>query len=104
MAAIVGLCMLPWNLLKSSNSFTSYLSAYSVFLSSIAGVMIMDYYVVHKGHYSVKDLYRANKEGWYWYTYGINFRSAAPYLILHHLVNIRRLSPAPMLHTYPASS
>jgi len=39
-AAIVGLCMLPWNLLKSSNSFTSYLSAYSVFLSSIAGVMV----------------------------------------------------------------
>jgi len=32
--------MLPWNLLKSSNSFTSYLSAYSVFLSSIAGVMV----------------------------------------------------------------
>ena len=40
MAAIVGLCMCPWNLLKSSNSFTSYLSAYSVFLSSIAGVMV----------------------------------------------------------------
>lgn len=39
-AAIVGICMLPWNLLKSSNNFTSYLSAYSVFLSSIAGVMV----------------------------------------------------------------
>lgn len=32
--------MLPWNLLKSSNNFTTYLSAYSVFLSSIAGVMV----------------------------------------------------------------
>lgn len=42
-AAIVGLCMLPWNLLKSSSSFTSYLSAYSVFLSSIAGVMVRLY-------------------------------------------------------------
>ena len=41
MAAIVGICMLPWNLLKSSNNFTSYLSAYSVFLSSIAGVMVL---------------------------------------------------------------
>ena len=39
-AAIVGICMLPWNLLKSSNNFSSYLSAYSVFLSSIAGVMV----------------------------------------------------------------
>ncbi|KAF8621687.1 hypothetical protein AX15_007586, partial [Amanita polypyramis BW_CC] len=39
-AAIVGICMLPWNLLKSSNEFTNYLSAYSVFLSSITGVMV----------------------------------------------------------------
>ncbi|KAJ8463928.1 hypothetical protein ONZ51_g9927 [Trametes cubensis] len=79
-AAIVGLCMLPWNLLKSSNSFTSYLSAYSVFLSSIAGVMITDYYVIHKGHYNVKGLYRASTDGWYWYTYGINFRAYAAYI------------------------
>ena len=40
MAAIVGFVILPWNLLKDSNRFTSYLSAYSVFLSSIAGVMV----------------------------------------------------------------
>ncbi|CAA7270210.1 unnamed protein product [Cyclocybe aegerita] len=79
-AAIVGLCMLPWNLLKSSNSFTSYLSAYSVFLSSIAGVMIMEYYVIRRGHYAVADLYDARKDGWYWYTWGINFRAYAAYI------------------------
>ncbi|PPQ72601.1 hypothetical protein CVT24_005123 [Panaeolus cyanescens] len=79
-AAIVGLCMLPWNLLKSSNSFTSYLSAYSVFLSSIAGVMITEYYIIRRGHYSVADLYHAQKTGWYYYTYGINFRAYAAYI------------------------
>ncbi|KAJ6487960.1 permease for cytosine/purines, uracil, thiamine, allantoin-domain-containing protein [Mycena sanguinolenta] len=79
-AAIVGLCMLPWNLLKSSNSFTSYLSAYSVFLSSIAGVMIMEYYVIRKGHYRVADLYHNRRDGWYWYTYGINFRAYVAYI------------------------
>ncbi|KAF4618266.1 hypothetical protein D9613_011628 [Agrocybe pediades] len=79
-AAIVGLCMLPWNLLKSSNNFTSYLSAYSVFLSSIAGVMITEYYVVRRGHYHVADLYDAHKDGWYKYTYGINFRAYAAYI------------------------
>lgn len=73
-AAIVGLCMLPWNLLKSSNNFTTYLSAYAVFLSSIAGVMLADYYVVHKGQYCVSDLYDAKKDGWYYYTYGFNIR------------------------------
>ncbi|KAI0322845.1 permease for cytosine/purines, uracil, thiamine, allantoin-domain-containing protein [Amylostereum chailletii] len=79
-AAIVGICMLPWNLLKSSNSFTSYLSAYSVFLSSIAGVMITEYYLIRKGHYRMKDLYDARKDGWYFYTYGINFRAYAAYI------------------------
>lgn len=73
-AAIVGICMLPWNLLKSSNNFSSYLSAYSVFLSSIAGVMIMEYWIIRRGHYRVKDLYSLDRKGWYWYTYGINFR------------------------------
>lgn len=38
--ATVGLVMCPWHLLSSSNNFTTYLSAYSVFLSSIAGVMV----------------------------------------------------------------
>lgn len=79
-AAIVGLCMLPWNLLKSSNNFTTYLSAYSVFLSSIAGVMLADYYLVHKGHYRVTDLYDAKKDGWYYYTYGFNLRAYAGYI------------------------
>jgi len=79
-AAIVGLCMCPWNLLKSSNSFTSYLSAYSVFLSSIAGVMISDYWLIRRGHYRIKDLYSTRRDGWYWYTYGINFRAYAAYI------------------------
>ncbi|KAK2462998.1 hypothetical protein APHAL10511_004985 [Amanita phalloides] len=79
-AAIVAICMLPWNLLKSSNEFTSYLSAYSVFLSSIAGVMITEYYVIKKGHFRIADLYDSKKSGWYWYTYGINFRAYAAYI------------------------
>ncbi|KAG1745189.1 permease for cytosine/purines, uracil, thiamine, allantoin-domain-containing protein [Suillus lakei] len=79
-AATVGLVMCPWNLLKNSNEFTSYLSAYSVFLSSIAGVMVTEYYVVRKGHYNVKDLYNTGKGSWYWYTYGVNCRAYAAYI------------------------
>ncbi|EIW55244.1 uncharacterized protein TRAVEDRAFT_153594 [Trametes versicolor FP-101664 SS1] len=108
-AAIVGLCMLPWNLLKSSNSFTSYLSAYSVFLSSIAGVMITDYYVIHKGHYNVKDLYHARTDGWYYYTYGVNFRAYAAYIagILINVVGFAgatgRTVPIAATHIYEMS-
>jgi NCS1 family nucleobase:cation symporter-1 len=85
--ACVGLVMCPWNLLKSSNRFTTYLSAYSVFLSSIAGVIICDYYFVRKGYLQVKDLYSANPAGPYWYTAGIHWRGYVAY-IAGILINI----------------
>jgi len=108
-AAIVGLCMLPWNLLKSSNSFTSYLSAYSVFLSSIAGVMITEYYIIRRGHYRLADLYHTRRDGWYWYTYGINFRAYAAYIagILINVVGFAgatgRTVPIAATHIYEMS-
>lgn len=78
--ALVGLVMCPWNLLKSTNSFTTYLSAYSVFLSSIAGVMICDYYIVRKGFLQIKDLYSGKKSGPYYYTFGFHWRGYLAYI------------------------
>jgi NCS1 family nucleobase:cation symporter-1 len=72
--------MCPWNLLSTTNSFTTYLSAYSVFLSSIAGVMICDYYVVRKGYLQIKDLYSGRKTGPYYYTLGFHWRGYAAYI------------------------
>ncbi|KAG6097445.1 hypothetical protein E4U30_000633 [Claviceps sp. LM220 group G6] len=78
--AAIGLAMCPYNLLTSANNFTTYLSAYSVFLSSIAGVMSTDYYVVRKGYLNVKGLYDARKTGPYYYTFGINSRAYTAYV------------------------
>lgn len=78
--AAVGLVMCPWNLLSSSNQFTTYLSAYSVFLSSIAGVVISDYYLVKHGYLQVKDLYSGKKTGPYFFFYGFNWRAYAAYI------------------------
>jgi NCS1 family nucleobase:cation symporter-1 len=78
--ALVGLVMCPWNLLSSSNSFTTYLSAYSVFLSSIAGVIICDYYWVRKGYLEIKNLYSGKSTGPYYYTFGISLRGYTAYI------------------------
>lgn len=78
--ALVGLAMCPWNLLSSSNNFTLYLSSYSVFLSSIAGVMLSDYYFVRKGYLEIKNLYSAKKNAPYYFTYGIHWRAYAAYI------------------------
>ncbi|KAI1770275.1 permease for cytosine/purines, uracil, thiamine, allantoin-domain-containing protein [Hypoxylon cercidicola] len=78
--AAVGLAMCPYTLLTSSNQFTTYLSSYSVFLSSIAGVMCSDYYLVRKGYLEIKELYDARKTGPYFYTLGVNWRAYAAYI------------------------
>ena len=85
--AIVGLVMCPWNLLSSANNFTTYLSAYSVFLSSIAGVIVSDYYFVRRGYLQIKDLYSAKKNSPYFYTSGFSLRGYTAY-IAGILINI----------------
>jgi NCS1 family nucleobase:cation symporter-1 len=78
--AAVGLAMCPYNLLTSSNMFTTYLSAYSVFLSSIAGVMVADYYLVRRGFLEVKELFDARRSGPYYFTGGWHWRAYAAYI------------------------
>ena len=85
--ALVGLVMCPWHLLSSSNNFTTYLSAYSVFLSSIAGVIICDYYWVRKGYLEIKNLYSAQPGSPYYYAFGFSWRGYTAY-ICGILINI----------------
>jgi NCS1 family nucleobase:cation symporter-1 len=78
--AVIGLIICPWNLLNSSSTFTTYLSAYSTFLSSVVGVMISDYYFVRKGYLKIGDLYSGSKQGVYYFTFGVNWRAYVAYI------------------------
>lgn len=55
--ALLALAVCPWKLNSSSSKFTTYLSAYSVFLSSIAGVVACDYFYVRRGYLKLTHLY-----------------------------------------------
>lgn len=79
--AIIGLLIQPWKLFASSSTFTSYLSAYSTFLSSITGVLFADYYLVRKGYLDINGLYSGSSQGPYWYTAGINWRAYVAYVL-----------------------
>ncbi|KAI0426943.1 permease for cytosine/purines, uracil, thiamine, allantoin-domain-containing protein [Xylaria sp. FL1042] len=80
LCAAIGLALCPYQFLSSSNNFETYLSAYSVFLSSIAGVMVSDYYFVRRGYLGVKELYDARRSSPYYFTYGFNWRAYAGYI------------------------
>ncbi|PWN46507.1 hypothetical protein IE53DRAFT_391311, partial [Violaceomyces palustris] len=89
--AAVGFAMCPWHITADSSSFATYLSAYSLFLSSISGTMLCDYYVVRRGLLDVPSLFSsaspsnndssAKQEPCeYRYTGGFNLRAFAAYL------------------------
>jgi nucleobase:cation symporter-1, NCS1 family len=102
--AVVGLVICPWQFLTSASNFTTYLSAYSVFLSSIAGPMIIDYYFVRKGYLQIRDLYNAESTGPYWGIFGIQWRGYVAYVcgILINVVGFAGAvgTPVPIGATY----
>lgn len=102
--AVVGLAICPWQFLTSASNFTTYLSAYSVFLSSIAGPMIIDYYFVRKGYLQIRDLYNAESSGPYYGTFGIQWRGYVAYIcgILINVVGFAGAvgTPVPIGATY----
>jgi len=46
---------------------------YSMWLGPIAGIMVMDYWVIRKRQYDMKDLYEFSPKSKYWYSGGINW-------------------------------
>lgn len=82
-AALLGLAICPWHFYESGSNFTAYLSAYSIFLSSISGVIICDYFWLRRGHIKIFDLYANEKSRSYMYNtlWGCNWRGYAAYLL-----------------------
>lgn len=85
--AILALAIYPAKLNSSASKFTTYLSAYSVFLSSIAGVVACDYFFVRRGYIKLSHLYSLfapedpSQPSVYKYNkVGINWRAFAAYL------------------------
>ncbi|EJD55098.1 cytosine-purine permease [Auricularia subglabra TFB-10046 SS5] len=78
-AIIGGWALCPWEILANAIGFLTFMAGYTVFLGPIAGIMISDYYFVHRGALDVPDLYRPH--GRYRYTGGINWRAGVALLV-----------------------
>src|SRR5438128_5038402 len=77
---IVGILMRPWRLLADPSGYIfTWLVGYSGGLASIAGVLIMDYWLVRKKRLELGDLYRTR--GVYTYNGGWNWRAVVATLV-----------------------
>lgn len=79
LCALLSWALVPWKILESAGSFLNFMSAYAVFLGPIAGIMLVDFWVLHRRRYDVRDLYTYG--GRYHYWNGINFRAWVAFVI-----------------------
>lgn len=71
--ALVGIAFQPWRLLHSSESFVyTWLVGYSALMGPIAGIILVDYYLVKGGELNLRDLYTLSERGDYYYFGGYN--------------------------------
>ena len=80
-ALVLSIAMCPWQLLSSAATFISVLSAYSVFLGPMVGLMICDYFVVRHRKIKLSDLYHPRKSGIYYYAKGWNWRTLVAWVV-----------------------
>lgn len=79
--AAIAFAVCPWHFFTTSANFTTYLSAYSVFLSAIAGVIAADYFVVRRGYINIFHLYSNDTKLNYTYNrFGVNWRAFVAYI------------------------
>ncbi len=68
---VIGILIQPWRLVEDPSGFIfRWLVAYSALLGAVAGVLIVDYYVVRRTRLDLAGLYR--REGPYWYRGGFH--------------------------------
>jgi NCS1 family nucleobase:cation symporter-1 len=78
--AFIGLVMMPWKLLESTQGYIfTWLIGYSALLGPIAGILIIDYYFIRKTRLDVEDLY--DGRGVYTYSRGWNLAALAAFVV-----------------------
>lgn len=79
-AALIGLVFMPWKLLASSGGYLfAWLGGYGTLLGAIAGILLVDYYLLRRGELVLEDLYR--RGGAYEYSGGWNWRAVIAFVL-----------------------
>lgn len=64
LVGILSIATFPW-ILVSSSAFNTFIAFYSAFLGPLLGILLTDYYIVHKQNYRVEELYQRDvKYNW----------------------------------------
>jgi NCS1 family nucleobase:cation symporter-1 len=95
--ASIAIVMMPWKLLESTQGYIfTWLIGYSALLGPIAGILIIDYYLIRKTQLNVEQLYRTDGQ----YSYGSGWNMAA---IVAFVIGVVPNIPGFLNAAFPAS-
>lgn len=72
LCAVLGVAVVPWELIAGAEAFLSFLGSYNIFMAPLCAVIIVDYVYARKGNLHVPSLYDGSRTGLYWFTGGVN--------------------------------
>ncbi|CAH0045324.1 unnamed protein product [Clonostachys solani] len=82
LAQVLAYAIVPWKIMSSAKTFTSFLSGYGLFMASVAAIMIADYFITTRGNIKLAWLFDPQKTNKYYrYHKGINLQAVIAYLI-----------------------
>jgi len=79
--AVIGICINPWRILNTANSFISAISGYAVFLGPLTGIMVADYHILRRRRVKLSHYFIPNQLSDYWFWHGINWRAPIAWVL-----------------------
>ncbi|KAI0473054.1 permease for cytosine/purines, uracil, thiamine, allantoin-domain-containing protein [Xylariaceae sp. FL0804] len=80
---LVGYLIQPWKFVNQPGMFISVLNAFGMFVSPLAGINSVDFWLIRKLNWKVPDFYKnGGDDNIYWYTYGLNWRAFAAWILV----------------------
>lgn len=79
--AIIGICINPWRILNTANSFISAISAFGVFLGPMSGIMLVDYHLLRGRQLKLSHLFLPSQASDYWFWHGLNWRAPVAWVL-----------------------
>ena len=77
----LGFAICPWKILKSADTFTTFLSGYGLFMASVVAIMVCEYWLLTKGNLFVGHCYDGSRNNrHYYYDRGWNLQALIAYL------------------------
>ncbi|KAJ5646240.1 allantoin [Penicillium lividum] len=74
--------IVPWKIMASAATFTTFLSGYGLFMASVVAIMIAEYFIMVRGNVFVPHLFNPTKSNaHYRYSGGFNIQAIIAYIV-----------------------